>query len=661
MLAFLTSHRALTDAAAFLLALLEAVPVAGPLVPGSVLLVALGALVASGAVKLLPLLAFAILGAMAGDGFSYGLGRRFGPGILEWRPLRERPGLVGKSREFISRNGGRSIFLARFVPGLRGFVPLVAGTLRMSPPRFYIFNTLSALVWAPAHVLPGVALGASAALAGAAAGRLAVLALILVVMLWIVWAGVRLAVSRGGPLLVAGDTAVRNWAETSESAAARLLRPLLRADWSLGLLLVWAVVVFGAAWLFLGIMEDVVSGDPLVRFDHIVFQALQHLRTPLGDTILVTITELGDPIVTTSVTVAVVIWFAFRRAWRTMAFWIAAVAFASGLNTLIKAIIQRARPEDLSYAGASVFSFPSGHATVNAVLYVFLAFLVALDLRPSLRAPLYLGTSIFVALIGFSRLYLGAHWFSDVVAGLAFATAWVGVLGLVYIRKPSRAHGGGATFLVVLATLALVGGTHAFVSHAADLERYAPRESTPTMSRAEWLGGGWARLPAYRIDTFGEREEPFTLQWAGSLRSLETTLTARGWRKPMLWTAGSALAWLVTASPAQLPVLPRLDAGKAPALTLQMAGPSGAHDRLFLRIWPSSYGLSAHPSERIWLGSVVDEKLVRPLSLITLARDMGHYDRPRNVLEKSLADTRTVRRPPGPGSGTWDGRVLLGH
>ena len=97
--------------------------------------------------------------------------------------------------------------------------------------------------------------------------------------------------------------------------------------------------------------------------------------------------------------------------------------------------MHRARPGELLYSGWSAFSFPSGHSTVNVVLYGFLAFLIAREFRPALRVSVALGAATLIFLIAFSRLYLGAHWLSDVLGGLAFGSAWLALLGLSYLGR----------------------------------------------------------------------------------------------------------------------------------------------------------------------------------------------------------------------------------
>lgn len=194
------AHPYLAYGVVLLLALSESLPVIGAFIPGTAAILAVTALVPSGIVKLWPLLAGATIGAILGDGFSFWLGHRYYREILERWPLNRYRDLVARSEEFFARHGDKSIFIARFTPGVRAFVPMVAGILRVPVYRFYAANILSALVWAPSHIVPAVFVGAAFGAFGAAAKPLAILVILIIV---IGWAGVRLAqlVLRSTPML----------------------------------------------------------------------------------------------------------------------------------------------------------------------------------------------------------------------------------------------------------------------------------------------------------------------------------------------------------------------------------------------------------------------------------------------------------------------------
>ncbi len=169
-------HYALT--AIFLLALSEAIPVIGTIIPGSTLIIGICVLATGAHINPWPLLGAAVVGAIFGDGLSFWLGRRYHREILLRWPLNRYPQFIDRSEAFIKTYGSASVFLARFIAVVRAFVPLVAGILGMSSRQFYAVNILSALAWAPAHVFPGVLLGMALSVAGLSPGWLVILLIV---------------------------------------------------------------------------------------------------------------------------------------------------------------------------------------------------------------------------------------------------------------------------------------------------------------------------------------------------------------------------------------------------------------------------------------------------------------------------------------------------
>lgn len=657
VIAFLTAHPHVAYLAVFLLALSESIPIIGVVVPGTAVIVALSALVPGGVLMLWPLLIAATLGAIAGDGLAFWLGHRYHREALGLWPLNRYPELIQRSEAFFARHGDKSVFLARFTPGVRAFIPLFAGILKMPARRFYAVNIASAFVWAPAHILPGVLLGAAFGILGAAAKPLAILLVVLAVLGWLIFHLVRWTMRRGIPLLLAGMERLHGWSAGHEGWVSRYLTRLLDpARPGLGALMALAVLLISAAWFFFGILENVVHGDPLVLTDTAIYRLLQDMRSGPGDALMIAITELGDTFVVVAVTTAVLLWLAWKRAWRCALYWLVAVAGASTLNTVIKVALHRVRPSELHYTGWSAFSFPSGHSTVNAVLYGFLAFLIARNLRPAARLPVALGAATLVFLIAFSRLYLGAHWLSDVLGGLAFGSAWLALIGLAYMRKPAEPVPASGLLAVGCAVLSLVGGFHIFRNHTKDVGLYAVETVLPSQRLADWRATGWENLPSWRTDLTGEAEEPLTLQWAGSLDSLQDRLTKDGWQAPMAWTGVNALTWLTAADAAHLPVAPSFNAGRPPGLILIQ--PQG-NARLVLRLWAADINLTNGKTVPLWTASVVEESLRHPLSLVTLTSQMPGANGPRQKLAAALPEGRLVTRQTGEATEAWDGQVLL--
>jgi membrane protein DedA with SNARE-associated domain len=156
LIAFVSAHAWLAYLTLFLAALLEAVPVVGSVIPGSTIILALSALVPGGDLRLEWVLLAAIAGALLGDGSAFWIGHRSQREILSAWPMSNYPRVIAQSEEFFNRWGALAVFFARFVPPIRAFVPITAGALGMPPMRFFVVNIPAVLVWAPAHVLPGV-------------------------------------------------------------------------------------------------------------------------------------------------------------------------------------------------------------------------------------------------------------------------------------------------------------------------------------------------------------------------------------------------------------------------------------------------------------------------------------------------------------------------
>jgi undecaprenyl-diphosphatase len=124
----------------------------------------------------------------------------------------------------------------------------------------------------------------------------------------------------------------------------------------------------------------------------------------------------------------------YQRGWRLSAILLLiSTAGSAVLTTVLKSVFQRARPElfDSGYH-ASFYSFPSGHATVAVGLYGMLTLVLAYRLRGTARWAVVVSGILVVFLIGFSRLYLGVHYPTDIVAGYLAALLWLVCVGAVY-------------------------------------------------------------------------------------------------------------------------------------------------------------------------------------------------------------------------------------
>ncbi len=190
-------------------------------------------------------------------------------------------------------------------------------------------------------------------------------------------------------------------------------------------ILLAGLVVAGGLWGFVELMEVARAGTPR-SFDADILLAFRQAgqpNVPVGplwlEGAMRDITSLGSASVLVLITTATIIYFLLVRRWATALLIFVAVAGGQVLSSLLKVGIDRPRPELVSHLVTETsLSFPSGHAMLSAVTYLTLGSLAARFLPGRVAKVYVLSLSVLVAvLVGVSRIYLGVHWPSDVLAG----------------------------------------------------------------------------------------------------------------------------------------------------------------------------------------------------------------------------------------------------
>lgn len=642
-----------------LIAFSESLVIVGLVMPGAVLLFGIGALTATGALPLGPTLLWAAAGALAGDWLSFFIGRRFEQPLRRLWPFSKHPELIERGLRFIDRHGGKSLFLGRFVGPVRPILPAVAGMLHMRVSRFLPVSACASLLWAPVYLLPGALFGASLGLAAEVGGRLVMGILILAALIWLSVVVVRRIYRLLQPHAVDYLNRAALWS-FRHPILGRFTRGLIdpaRPD--AATLAAWALLLLVAVWGFAGVLGSALQSQPPTTLDRAVYELLQGLRTPWIDVLMVRLTELGDLPVVALLALVVTLWLTARRRWSACAHWLGAVAFALAVPWLLKIAVGIPRPEAI-VAQFSDIAFPSGHATRGITLFGFLAVLTARDFKLAWRWLPYTVAVLLALGIAASRLYLGAHWLSDVLGGLTLGLIWVTVLGIAFRLHDSVAGRGRQLSALALGTL-LAGGT-LYSNHFLDrdLERYAVHRTEHDLTVTAWQNGGWRQLPRLRHDLRMRRNHPLTLQWAGDPAVLAEQLSQSGWQtaRPLTWR--DSLLWLGTTEGDARPILPQIHDGEHEVLTLWHPSPSKG-ERLVLRLWAIPYRLQPGAAP-LYVGNVSRLTEVTVLHSITLPHTLGDFDMPLAVLKPELGSLliSEVQRRKMPGGNTvWSGRVLL--
>ena len=234
-------------------------------------------------------------------------------------------------------------------------------------------------------------------------------------------------------------------------------RPVSTALWisAVALLLVAVILV-----LAIGILTH----GPVVGLDATTARALFAHRAPWLDRLMIAVSAMGDGAERTSATVLIVVFLLWRRRPRAALALGLVMAASAILVPTLKTAFHFARPS-LLYSGADAFSFPSGHAASATALFVMLAFVTGRGV--SRRGRWMVGglAALMIGLTGLSRIYVGAHWLSDVLAGFALGGA-LAMAGILLTRRepPDRArawHGQAVLgILIVVAAVLLPKAYH---------------------------------------------------------------------------------------------------------------------------------------------------------------------------------------------------------
>jgi len=188
-----------------------------------------------------------------------------------------------------------------------------------------------------------------------------------------------------------------------------------------------AGVLIAAAWLFGAIAEDIVTGDRLTVLDVEIARWLRAHATPQATRWMLLVTDLHSTVAVSCYAAVGAVALAWRRHWRHLTTVFVCIAGGLALNVLMKLAFHRARPTlDDPLLTLSSYSFPSGHVAGSTLMYgLIVAWTFTRTSRPLVRAGVVIAATAAIALVAFTRMYLGVHYLSDVVAAFAEGVAWL--------------------------------------------------------------------------------------------------------------------------------------------------------------------------------------------------------------------------------------------
>jgi membrane protein DedA with SNARE-associated domain len=409
------------------LAFLETGAFVGLVAPGESAVLIGGVVAGQGEISIYVLIGIVWACAVAGDFTSYMLGRKLGRGFLE----RHGPRLkITEERlryveDFFDRRGGLTILIGRFIGLVRAIAPFLAGASRMELRKFIPYDVLGSGLWAALFCLLGFFFWRSLDQVEAYIGRGAAAFTGLVVVGLVIWFVRRLRRDQDFRAQVQQKL-------DSNPMYRRVRKPLFfaadHATLALELATLLALAAVGT-YVFFGI-GALLDSDAFEPFDDEAFDLLDPLYVETAGSVVRVATHVGSYPVTAAIVIATAIWAARHQRAREGAALVFAHALTFAAVHIAKDAHARLRPTG-QHSDPEGFAYPSGHSAY-AVAWVACAVVLARGGHHwATRFAIVTIALVITVAVGVSRIYLRAHYLSDVLGGFALATAVYALVGTV--------------------------------------------------------------------------------------------------------------------------------------------------------------------------------------------------------------------------------------
>jgi membrane protein DedA with SNARE-associated domain/membrane-associated phospholipid phosphatase len=609
---FLHLHPHASGIITFTVVFLEALAVVGVIIPGTVTMTAIGALAGANIISIGNTFAWAIAGAIIGDFLSYLVGVHYQDRLHRIWPFKKHPLLLTKSEEFYAKHGGKSVFIGRFIGPMRAMGPLVAGMLKMPMGRFLVAAIPSVSLWAILYLLPGILLGAlSLELPPKVATTFILWTLLAIASIWIITWLAQLFAKRIYRWLDSYVKKLWNSLQRHKSCQwfTKLLADPREPDNHLQLSLV--ILAFLAIALFFVLLHSMVTQGELTQYNLPLYTFFTNFHFPRLDHIFVAITLLGQEKVILLAATIFLVWLCGKRYWYIALHWLILIIVSVGSISAAKLLFFSPRP---SITGVANFihtsSFPSGHTVLSIAIFGFWAVLVARELKPTQRWFPYLCASSIASAVALSRLYLGAHWLTDVLGGIAIGVAILFLLTISY-RRRHTVHFSLHQFVAVsLTTFIIIWFSYNILYLSDEINNYTIRWPIQNINLQDLRTQKITNLPLYRNNRVGTPIQALNLLWAEDLTKIRQVLLSKGWIEQSTEFNLHAVAQRLLGDGIvnHLPLLPQLYHSRSPVLI--MTKPTDREDTiLILNLWQSDIKLQDSKIP-LWLGTIDYHRLM---------------------------------------------------
>jgi membrane protein DedA with SNARE-associated domain/membrane-associated phospholipid phosphatase len=651
---YLTHHPTQGGLIAFSLAFLESLAIIGSIIPGSVTMTAVGSLIGLTVLPLASTVMWTIVGALIGDYVSYWVGIHYQETIRHWSWIQKHEKWFAKAESFVTRYGILSIIIGRFFGPMRSMMPMIAGILNMPPLTFTFAIIPSAILWTIVYLFPGILLGAlSIDFPNTIPLNIIGYSLLILVILALVIKTSLILVHRYKENI---NTSFKNMITTLHLQKLPLVSHDLH-DANVQLQHLILTSLYAASFCIISIW--VTQKAWIIQANVPLYVFMQSLHTPWLNHFMQLITFLADKKVLFSTALFSATLMLLQKSKRKLAFtWLAYMISAAIIIKMAKLSMHIERPPILAPILGHT-SFPSGHISYLTALLGFVALLIE-DIAPTMKQKRWIyHLSWFVPIfIAITRLYLGAHWLTDIIGGflLGWSIAHLGV-ALIYpqikkIKIPYQLLKLSAIIWVLSACIYANMHFHNFYQNTF------PDPKHFSLSTQQWKAAGSVPLSYIRYNRFGHPRDILNIRWADRGAHIMHILNQHHWKCINFPEEFFMRMWLKLTQKNYrgLPLLIPHYKGQAPIMIAVKHQTHNSHAVIFL--WPSHHFYHNQP---IWIGSIYTTQK-RKNSFPTWGKRLYHLN-PMQVLFKHQPHLLRIipQKYWAHTQLNWDGHLILLH
>jgi hypothetical protein len=237
--------------------------------------------------------------------------------------------------------------------------------------------------------------------------------------------------------------------------------------------------------------------------------------------------------------------------------------------------------------------------------YGFLAVLIASHIKSRFKRYVYYPAFLLILLVAFSRVYLGAHWLTDVSASFFIGFTFLALITISYRRKIAAINI-VKTALVIISITFIVWLVYFIYAYPKNVLRYSLNWPSQVIAENAWWGQVNPAVPIFRQNRIGQPDEPMNIQYSGEITQLKRILSEEGWNvSPNITLIKKTINKLSQPETSITPLLPSLYLNKPPIL---MMTKEEGHVKLVLKFWTSNVYIS-ESWDVIYVGNITEYKL----------------------------------------------------